>query len=116
MFNIVLVHPEIPPNTGNVIRLCANTGCKLHLVEPLGFQMTDPQMRRAGLDYHEYAEVQRYRSWEIFLETIKPDRSRCFALTTKGVQGVFDTSFKPGDWLFFGSEPSTALTNVEGTA
>ena len=74
------------------------------MVEPLGFQMTDPQMRRAGLDYHEYAEVQRYRSWEIFLETIKPDRSRCFALTTKGVQGVFDTSFKPGDWLFFGSE------------
>ena len=64
MFNIVLVHPEIPPNTGNVIRLCANTGCALHLIEPLGFSMDDKHMRRAGLDYHEYAPVVRHASWE----------------------------------------------------
>jgi len=104
MFNIVLVHPEIPPNTGNVIRLCANTGCRLHLIEPLGFQMTDPLMRRAGLDYHEYANVNRYASWQIFLNEAVPDITRCFALTTKGSQNVFDTQFKTGDWLFFGSE------------
>ena len=68
MFHIVLVHPEIPPNTGNVIRLAANTGCSLHLIEPLGFSMQDKHMRRAGLDYHEYADVARYPSWQDFLE------------------------------------------------
>ena len=104
MFNIVLVQPEIPPNTGNVIRLCANTGCYLHLIEPLGFHMTDPLMRRAGLDYHEYADVKRYASWQAFLDTAVPDLSRCFALTTKGTQNLFEMEFKPGDWLCFGSE------------
>jgi len=84
MFNVVLVHPEIPPNTGNVIRLCANTGCALHLIEPLGFSLDDKQLRRAGLDYHE------------------PDR--CFAFTTRGSHNAFDTRFQPGDWLIFGSE------------
>jgi len=104
MFNIVLVHPEIPPNTGNVIRLCANTGCSLHLIEPLGFHMTDPLMRRAGLDYHEYAKVKKYVSWQAFLDTAAPNLRRCFALTTKGTQNVFSQQFKPADWLFFGSE------------
>ena len=73
MFHIVLVEPEIPPNTGNVIRLAANTGCMLHLVEPLGFSMDDKHMRRAGLDYHEYARLKRHSSWEAFLEAEQPD-------------------------------------------
>ena len=80
MFHIVLVHPEIPPNTGNVIRLAANTGCQLHLIEPLGFSMEDRLMRRAGLDYHEYAEVKRHSSWDAFLKNQKPVQERCFAL------------------------------------
>ncbi len=104
MFHIVLVHPEIPPNTGNVIRLCANTGCTLHLIEPLGFSMDDKHMRRAGLDYHEYAEVRRYRDWTDFLATEQPAVERMFAMTTKGSGSVFDVAFKPGDWLVFGSE------------
>lgn len=106
MFNIVLVHPEIPPNTGNVIRLAANTGCQLHLIEPLGFSMEDRQMRRAGLDYHEYASVQRHASWQAFLTQAAPDPARLFALTTKATRHVYDVTFKPGDWLVFGSETS----------
>jgi tRNA (cytidine/uridine-2'-O-)-methyltransferase len=104
MFHIVLVHPEIPPNTGNVIRLAANTGCTLHLIEPLGFSMEDRLMRRAGLDYHEYAEVRRHPGWSAFVEQAKPDPSRCFALTTRGQRSVHDVRFQPGDWLVFGSE------------
>jgi len=104
MFNIVLVEPEIPPNTGNVIRLAANTGCRLHLVEPLGFSMDDKHMRRAGLDYHEYAEVRRHAHWQAFLADESPDPARLFALTTRGTCFVHDVAFKPGDWLVFGSE------------
>ncbi len=104
MLNIVLVEPEIPPNTGNVIRLAANTGCRLHLVEPLGFSMEDRYMRRAGLDYHEYTEVLRHSGWTALLREEKPDESRMFAMTTRGSQSVFDTAFQPGDWLIFGSE------------
>jgi tRNA (cytidine/uridine-2'-O-)-methyltransferase len=104
MFHIVLVAPEIPPNTGNVIRLCANTGCSLHLVEPLGFSMEDKQMRRAGLDYHEYAAITKHSSWDAFLASEQPDPSRRFALTTRGSQNLFDVHFRPGDWLVFGSE------------
>jgi tRNA (cytidine/uridine-2'-O-)-methyltransferase len=104
MFNIVLVEPEIPPNTGNVIRLAANTGCRLHLVEPLGFSMDDKHMRRAGLDYHEYAQVMRYPDWRAFVETAQPDAARMFALTTRGTRAVHDVSFAAGDWLVFGSE------------
>ncbi|GAB3190471.1 tRNA (uridine(34)/cytosine(34)/5-carboxymethylaminomethyluridine(34)-2'-O)-methyltransferase TrmL [Hydrogenophaga aquatica] len=106
MFHIVLVHPEIPPNTGNVIRLCANTGCTLHLVEPLGFSMDDKHMRRAGLDYHEYAEVRRHADWGSFLVQEKPAPRRCFAMTTRGQRTVHDVTFQPGDWLVFGSETS----------
>ena len=84
MFNIVLVQPEIPPNTGNVIRLAANTGCRLHLIEPLGFSMDDRQLKRAGLDYHEYAPVRRHASWAAFLDTERPDPQRLFAFTTQG--------------------------------
>lgn len=104
MLHIVLVHPEIPPNTGNIIRLCANTGFALHLVEPLGFSMDDKQMRRAGLDYHEYAPVLRHRDWDTFLAEQQPDRSRLFALTTKGTRWVQHTAFAHNDWLVFGSE------------
>ena len=104
MFQIVLVEPEIPPNTGNVIRLAANTGCRLHLVEPLGFSMEDRLLRRAGLDYHEWADVRRHVSWEALLETEQPDASRMFALTTHGSHSVYEHAFAPGDWLVFGAE------------
>ncbi|MDP3702013.1 MAG: tRNA (uridine(34)/cytosine(34)/5-carboxymethylaminomethyluridine(34)-2'-O)-methyltransferase TrmL [Hylemonella sp.] len=106
MFHIVLVHPEIPPNTGNVIRLAANTGCTLHLIEPLGFSMEDRLMRRAGLDYHEYAELRRHTSWGAFLASEQPQPERMFALTTRGTRYVHDLPFQPGDWLVFGSETS----------
>ncbi len=104
MFNIVLVTPEIPPNTGNVIRLTANAGCALHLIEPLGFSMDDKHMRRAGLDYHEYAELKRHANWQAFLDQEKPDTARLFAMTTRGSRNLFEVTFKPGDWLVFGSE------------
>jgi tRNA (cytidine/uridine-2'-O-)-methyltransferase len=104
MFHIVLVEPEIPPNTGNVIRLAANTGCALHLVEPLGFSMEDKHMRRAGLDYHEYATVARHASWQAFLDAEQPAPEQLFAMTTRASQNVFDTRFTPGDYLVFGSE------------
>lgn len=106
MFQIVLVAPEIPPNTGNVIRLAANTGCNLHLVEPLGFSMDDRQLRRAGLDYHEYASVHVHPSWDAMLATQQPAALRMFALTTRGSHSVYDQLFEPGDWLVFGSETS----------
>lgn len=104
MFHIVLVHPEIPPNTGNVIRLCANTGWHLHLIEPLAFSMDNKQLRRAGLDYHETARVKRHANWEVFLESEGVQADACFALTTKGQCSPYDTHFKPGSYLVFGSE------------
>jgi tRNA (cytidine/uridine-2'-O-)-methyltransferase len=104
MFHIVLVQPEIPPNTGNVIRLAANTGCTLHLIEPLGFSMDDKHMRRAGLDYHEYAQVLRHASWQALLQAHSPEPQRMFAMTTRGSKPAHDIGFQPGDWLVFGSE------------
>ena len=104
MFNIVLVHPEIPPNTGNVIRLAANTGCTLHLVEPLGFLMEDKLLQRAGLDYHEHAAVKRHRSWAALLQTEQPDAARMFAFTTRGARQMAGMLWQPGDWFVFGSE------------
>ena len=104
MFHIVLVAPEIPPNTGNVIRLAANTGCSLHLIEPLGFSMEDRLMRRAGLDYHEYAPVRRHADWQAFLQDCRPDRQRMFAMTTHSSSPAHAIGFQPGDWLVFGSE------------
>ena len=104
MFHIVLVEPEIPPNTGNVIRLSANTGCHLHLIEPLGFSMEDKHMRRAGLDYHEFATLKRHASWQAFLATECPATDRIFALTTRGTRSPYEVAFQPGDWLVFGSE------------
>ncbi|CAN7182217.1 tRNA (uridine(34)/cytosine(34)/5-carboxymethylaminomethyluridine(34)-2'-O)-methyltransferase TrmL [Rhizobacter sp. LjRoot28] len=104
MFNIVLVHPEIPPNTGNVIRLAANTGCRLHLIEPLGFSMDDRQLRRAGLDYHEYAPVQAHASWEAFLAEAQPAPDRLFAFTTRGSHLIAEQRWQAGDWFIFGAE------------
>lgn len=104
MFHIVLVHPEIPPNTGNVIRLAANTGCTLHLVEPLGFSMESRLLQRAGLDYHEYATVRRHASWSAFLSDEAPPSTRMFAFTTRGTRGFAQVAWQPGDWLVFGSE------------
>jgi len=104
MFNIVLVHPEIPPNTGNVIRLAANTGCALHLVEPLGFSMDHKLLVRAGLDYHEYTAVRRHASWERFMSDARPESARLFAFTTRGSRLLGEATWQPGDWLVFGSE------------
>src|SRR5512145_1734520 len=96
MFNIVLVHPEIPPNTGNVIRLAANTGCTLHLVEPLGFSMEDKLLVRAGLDYHEYASVRRHASWDAFLHDAAPDMARCHAFTTRATRSFAEVAWRAG--------------------
>src|SRR6185369_4840930 len=84
MFHVVLVNPEIPPNTGNIIRLCANTGAQLHLIEPLGFPLDDAKMRRAGLDYHDYASMKVHRDWAAYVASEAPDPQRMFALTTRG--------------------------------
>jgi tRNA (cytidine/uridine-2'-O-)-methyltransferase len=115
VFNIVLVAPEIPPNTGNVIRLAANTGCRLHLVEPLGFAMTDPLLRRAGLDYHEYADVRRHASWPAFLATTGADPGRLFAFTTDGARAFATIAFAVGDWLVFGAESSGLPEDIRST-
>jgi tRNA (cytidine/uridine-2'-O-)-methyltransferase len=104
MFHVVLVEPEIPPNTGNVIRLCANTGAQLHLIEPLGFDLDDRQLRRAGLDYHEYAPVKVHPSFDALLAAEQCDLARMFALTTKGACALGDAAFRAGDWLVFGAE------------
>ncbi len=107
MFHVVLVQPEIPPNTGNVIRLAANTGCTLHLVEPLGFSMDDRLLRRAGLDYHEYASVRRHASWSALLQHARAeggDERRRFAFTTRAERRFDDVDWQPGDWLVFGRE------------
>lgn len=104
MFNIVLVQPEIPPNTGNVIRLAANTGARLHLVQPLGFDMSDKQLRRAGLDYHEYANVKVHTGLDALLLAEGPPPDRLFALSTHATRAFSDVAFKAGDWFVFGSE------------
>ena len=104
MFNIVLFEPEIPPNTGNIIRLCANTGARLHLIEPLGFPMEDAKLRRAGLDYHEFASIKVHTNWAKFLENESPDPQHLFALTTKGGSSFHDGNYSPNDYFVFGSE------------
>jgi tRNA (cytidine/uridine-2'-O-)-methyltransferase len=104
MFHIVLVEPEIPPNTGNVIRLAANTGCTLHLIEPLGFSMEDRLLQRAGLDYHEYAQVRRHASWEAFVAGASVAPDRLFAFTTRARRSFAEVDWRAGDALVFGSE------------
>jgi tRNA (cytidine/uridine-2'-O-)-methyltransferase len=102
VFNIILYRPEIPPNTGNIIRLCSNTGSTLHLIEPLGFSMDDKNLRRAGLDYHEYSTVKIHASWPAFMEGCRP--SRIFAFSTKGTARYAECRFEKGDYLLFGPE------------
>ena len=102
MFHVVLVHPEIPPNTGNVIRLCANAGARLHLIEPLGFPIDHAKMRRAGLDYHEFATMRVHRDWNAFVAAERP--RRMYALTTRGARRPSDVALAPGDCFVFGSE------------
>ncbi len=104
MFHIVLVEPEIPPNTGNVIRLAANTGAQLHLVSPLGFELEDRQLRRAGLDYREFAAVKVHASFDALIASEKPPAPRMFALTTRGARLLGDVTFAPNDWFVFGNE------------
>jgi len=104
MFDVVLFQPEIPPNTGNVIRLCANAGARLHLVEPLGFSMDDRQVKRAGLDYHEMASVTVHADWEACLRALG-DR-RLFAFSTRGQSRYETVRYEPGDAFLFGAETS----------
>ncbi len=102
VLHIVLYQPEIPPNTGNIIRLCANTGAKLHLIEPLGFELDDRKLRRAGLDYHEWAAVKTYASLDQFTALVKPNR--LLLCSTKGGTCYAELTFEPGDALVFGPE------------
>lgn len=102
MFHIALFEPEIPPNTGNIIRLCANTGSQLHLIHPLGFELDDARLKRAGLDYQEYAEVQQYENFDAFMSVMKS--SRVFGLSTKGTRSFYEMAYQPGDVFLLGPE------------
>ena len=102
MFHIILFEPEIPPNTGNIVRLCANCGAHLHLIEPLGFDLSDRQVKRAGLDYHEFANVRRYPSLQACLEAVKP--VHVYGCSTKGRKSYADVQYQAGDALLFGPE------------
>jgi len=114
VLHIVLYEPEIPANTGNIIRLCANTGMHLHLIKPLGFDLDDKKLRRAGLDYHEWVAVKEHDSLADFIDSIKP--GRIFALTTKGAKLYNDVCFQPEDAFLFGPEtrglPATVLADL----
>ena len=113
MFNIVLFEPEIPPNTGNIIRLCANTGCQLHLIEPLGFVLDDKRLRRAGLDYGEWKDIKTHANWQAFLDNEQP--TRMFALSTKGTRFHCDVTFQEKDYLVFGPETRGLPVDIRET-
>ena len=117
MFHVVLYQPEIPPNTGNIIRLCANTGSALHLIHPLGFELDERKLRRAGLDYREWAVVREHASLEAFRLDVKP--LRVWGISTRGTTAYSDASFQPGDALLFGPEtrglPDTVLAELGDT-
>lgn len=109
--HIILIRPEIPPNTGNIGRLCAITDCRLHLIHPLGFSLDDKQLRRAGMDYWHELDVHHHANWESFLQS--PQRpERLWLLTTKAQKGLWDVAFNPGDGLVFGNEGSGAPAEV----
>ncbi len=118
MFKLVLFEPEIPPNTGNIIRLCANTGSSLHLIHPLGFDLDDKRLRRAGLDYHEWASLQEHASLEAFLQRVQV--TRLYACSTKGKRHYAEVAFEPGDTLLFGPEsrglPTSLLNSLDAGA
>lgn len=121
-FNIVLVEPEIPPNTGNIARLCAATNTKLHLVHPLGFKITDKELKRAGLDYWHLLDVKEYRDWEDFLvKSVEKEigssknkslKSNFWFISTRGEQNIWEVDFNPGDYLIFGSESKGINENI----
>ncbi len=115
MLKVVLYQPEIPPNTGNIMRLVANTGCSLHLIEPLGFDLEEKKLRRAGLDYRDFADVQRYPGMGAFLA--QNGASRIFAVTTRGARGYQEVAFEQGDAILFGPEtrglPQAMLDEME---
>jgi tRNA (cytidine/uridine-2'-O-)-methyltransferase len=115
MFNVVLFEPEIPPNTGNIIRLCANTGAQLHLIKPLGFPLEHAKLKRAGLDYHEFASLKLYENWSDFLTITKADLKRVFALTTKGQRSLLHAEFHPNDYFVFGSETKGISNQVRAS-
>jgi tRNA (cytidine/uridine-2'-O-)-methyltransferase len=102
VFELILYQPEIPPNTGNIIRLCANTGARLHVIRPLGFELDDKQLRRAGLDYHEFADIQAYDSLDACLQAL--NQPRVFAISTRGTTDYSAVSYKPGDAFILGPE------------
>ncbi len=114
MFNIVLFEPEIPPNTGNIIRLCANTGCRIHLIEPVAFALDDKRLRRAGLDYGEWRDMKIHGNWKRFLTSETPER--LWAVSTKGKARYSEVRFEQGDYLVFGPEtrglPPAILTSL----
>lgn len=112
MFHVILYQPEIPPNTGNIIRLCANTGCHLHLIKPLGFSLEDKQLVRAGLDYHEFASLRVYDNLPDCLSAFDP--ARIYALTTKGLQDFYQLRYQSGDAFLFGPESRGLPTDVLG--
>lgn len=112
MFEIILYQPEIPPNTGNIIRLCANTDCRLHLIEPLGFSLEDSKLRRAGLDYHEWAKVRQYASLTDCLATLQ---TRCYAFSSKVSRRYTDVQFQAGDAFLFGPESRGLPPDVLGS-
>lgn len=103
-FTLVLVSPQIPPNTGNVARLCAVTGCKLVLIEPLGFSISDKELKRAGLDYWDKVFLKLYPNWNAYVEATGPVRR--FLFTARAASGMWDVAFQPGDHLVFGAEPT----------
>ena len=115
--HIVLYEPEIPPNTGNIARLCACTGCELHLIHPLGFEIDDKQLKRAGLDYWPYLNVNEYVNWDDFRARMRGNSGRWYALSTKGDTSMWDAAFSPGDVLVFGPEsrglPDSVRTQMQ---
>jgi tRNA (cytidine/uridine-2'-O-)-methyltransferase len=115
MFHIALFQPQVPPNTGNIIRLVANNGCSLHLIEPLGFDLQEKNLRRAGLDYHDLTKVSRYPNYKEFVSAM--GNARIFACTTKGHQSYENIAYQPSDVLLFGSEtaglPVDILSSID---
>lgn len=114
MFNLVFYEPEIPPNTGNATRLCSNTGSTLHLIEPLGFELDNKRLRRAGLDYAEYTQIRTYKTWNHFLESCQPQR--LYAISTKGKTTYSEVKYQTGDYLLFGPETRGLPENVRNDA
>ncbi|MDQ6990882.1 MAG: tRNA (cytidine(34)-2'-O)-methyltransferase [Mariprofundaceae bacterium] len=112
LLHIVLFEPEIPPNTGNIARLCACTGCALHLVHPLGFEISNKQLRRAGLDYWQWLDVKEYKDWQQLREQLVGDTGRWYALSTKVSKPIWDVSFQAGDVLVMGPETRGLPTSI----